>query len=66
MKLPFKQEIAVDNQVVAVRTVEHTVGETRSVGIFTPNLDHSRSHRVFVDLETGWGTWKGIFDEHRR
>jgi hypothetical protein len=60
MKLPFKQEIAVDNQVVAVRTADHTVGETRSVGVFTPELDHSRSHRVFVDLGTGLGAWKRV------
>jgi hypothetical protein len=60
MKLPFKQEIAVDNQVVAVRTTDHTVGETRSVGVFTPELDHSRSYRVFVDLGTGLGAWKRV------
>jgi len=36
------------------------VGETRSVGVFTPELDHSRSYRVFVDLGTGMGAWKRV------
>jgi hypothetical protein len=60
MKLPFKQEIAIDNKVVAVQTTEYTVGETRSVGVFTPTLDHIRAHRVFVDLGTGSGVWKRV------